>query len=82
MTTTDYQPIDCELYSQYEVYILHRTPLRVDTGAPEGGVCDLHCRAVDLQTRDGAEFICLQDAGGHRRWVRLDHLLRVSTGGA
>lgn len=82
MTTTDYLPIDCELYSQYEVYILHCTPLQVDADTPEGALYDLHCRAVDLQTRDGAEFICLQDEGGGRQWVRLDHLLRVSASGA
>ena len=26
---TDYQPISCDLYSQYEVAVMHRTPLRV-----------------------------------------------------
>ncbi len=77
MTTTDYRPIDCELYSQYEVYILHRTPLLVDMATPEGMLHGIHCTATDLQTRDGGEFICLRGPAGETRWVRLDGLLSV-----
>lgn len=78
MTTTDYRAIDCGLYSQYEVYILHRTRLVVDADTSDGALRSLRCHAVDLQTRDGAEFIALLDEDGKQRWVRLDRLLSVS----
>lgn len=78
MTTNDYRPIDCGLYSQYEVYILRRTCLRVDADTPEGSLRGLPCVATDLQTREGAEFIRLQAAAGKTHWVRLDRLLSVT----
>jgi len=77
VTTTDYTPIACDRYSEYEVYILRRTWLRVDADMPDKVLTDLRCRATDLQTRDRAEFICLQPEAGEVLWVRLDHLRKV-----
>ena len=77
MTTTDYHPIACERYSEYEVHILRGTWLRVDAVLPERSLHDLRCRATDLQTRDGAEYICLRPESGEALWIRLDLLQKV-----
>lgn len=77
MTTTDYKPIACELYSEYEVHIMRRAWLRVDAAIPGRELRNLRCQAVDLQTRDRAEFICLRQEAGENLWVRLDHLRKV-----
>lgn len=77
MTTTDYRPIACERYSELEVHILRGTWLRVDAALPATVLEDLRCRATDLQTRDGAEYIRLQPEQADALWVRLDHLRKV-----
>lgn len=74
---TDYTPIDCGRYSEYEVAIMHRQRLRVSWREPEG---ESHVEVLlpkDLCTRDGEEFLIAQGAGGQRLELRLDYIQRA-----
>ena len=70
---TDYQPIDCGLYSEYELAIMHRQPLR--TVWVEGNVIfDRILLPTDLKTRSGEEFLYGRDEEGRAVEIRLDRI--------
>ncbi|BAU50217.1 transcriptional antiterminator, Rof [Sulfurifustis variabilis] len=75
----DYTPISCDVYSELEVAILHRTRLRI--AWREGNVCHTHVvMPLDLQTRDHQEFLhCRLEAGDvvALRLDRITHLERA-----
>ncbi len=73
---TDYRPIDCDLHSHYERYVIEGTPLlaRWDDGQE---IRTAICRARDLYTRQGEEFIVLEQADGERVSVRLDRIVQL-----
>lgn len=75
---TDYRPIACALYSQYEVAVLHRTPLRLRWRDPVGVVHVEVLMPEDLETRNGEEFLLARTPAGEPRRVRLDRLATVS----
>jgi Rho-binding antiterminator len=59
METTDYVPIDCGLYSEYELIIMHRNRLQLSWRDAAG---DAHIGIVtptDLNTCEGAEFMAV-----------------------
>ena len=74
---TDYKPIACDLYSQYEVAVLHRTPLRVRWRGMDGVTHLEVLMPEDLETRDGEEFLVAHTANGDHRRLRLDRLMAV-----
>lgn len=76
---TDYQPIPCALYSQYEIAILHRTPLRVRWRDADGVTYLETLTPEDLVTRDGEEFLIGHNTAGEPRRLRLDRMATIST---
>lgn len=79
MTTNDYRPIDCGLYSEYEVLAMRRSWVALVVTAEDGSVQELRCRVLDVRTRDGAEFMEVEAEGGERLAFRLDRLCQVRT---
>lgn len=75
---TDYRPISCALYSQYEIAILHHTPLRVRWRATDGVTHVETLTPEDLVTRDGEEFLVGHNTAGEPRCLRLDRVAPVS----
>ena len=75
MKPTDYKPIDCSLYSEYELAIMHRTRLQLSwcdaAGTPRIEVL----LPVDLRTRQGEEFLVTIDPLGAEREIRLDRIM-------
>jgi Rho-binding antiterminator len=72
---SDYQPIACDLYSEYELAILHRTPLTLSWRGTDG--LD-HLETLvpkDLVTCKGEEFLVFLNAAGEQLKVRLDRIL-------
>lgn len=68
-----YQPVSCDLHSRLELAILRRRALHLAwpsaEGAREGqGV------AVDIYTRDGAEWLEVDLVTGERVRLRLDQM--------
>lgn len=79
MERDDYSPIDCALYSHYELAIMHRNRLRL-TWRDAGG--EVHIGVVtpiDLRTRQGAEFMIATQQDGAKLEIRLDRITSCAT---
>ncbi len=72
MEPTDYQPIDCDLYSEYESAIVLRQRMQLAWRGDDGLLHLETVTPVDLQTRARAEYLLVSDA----RQIRLDRILR------
>lgn len=72
-----YVPIDCDLYSRYELAIMHRRTLRLVWADDDGRA---HLETVlpcDLQTRAHQEFLLAETLAGDARCLRLDRIRHV-----
>jgi Rho-binding antiterminator len=69
--TDNYTPIACALYSEYELAILHRRRLRLHWRDAAGMDHIEFVRPIDLRTREGEEFMVLEDG----RELRLDRIV-------
>jgi len=72
MEPTDYQPIDCDLYSEYECAIVQNRRLQLVWRDDTGTVHLEVVTPVDLRTRNREEYLLVGDA----REIRLDRILR------
>ncbi|GAB4293737.1 MAG: hypothetical protein Kow0096_09540 [Thiohalomonadaceae bacterium] len=73
----DYQPIECGLYSEYELAIMRRRRWRMHW-RDETGTDHLETlRPTDLQTRNGQEFMSAVTDNGDERCIRLDRIIRI-----
>jgi Rho-binding antiterminator len=76
---TDYRPISCALYSQYELAILRHTTLRLRWRDGDG-ITHLETLAPqDLETCGGEEFLLACNTAGERLRVRLDRIMALPT---
>lgn len=71
----DYTPIECGLYSEYEVAILHQIVLKLHWRDAQGMDHIDRVKPLDLQTRNHCEYLVAQDSEGNRREIRLDRIL-------
>lgn len=78
MKPTDYTPIDCGLYSQYELAIMHRDRLQLGWRDPAGNVHIGCVTPTDLRTRNGAEFMVVAGQDGETHEIRLDRILHFT----
>lgn len=72
---TDYNPIDCSRYSEFELAIMHRTRLQLGWRDAAG---DLHLESLlptDLCTRRRTEYLVVVDATGRVYEIRLDQII-------
>lgn len=74
MKTTDYQPIDCDQHSVLELLAMRRTRVTAKAVDAHGGGLAVTGTAVDVLTRDAAEYLVIRDATGTDRSLRLDRL--------
>lgn len=74
---TDYTPIDCALYSDYEHAIIHRQRLRVCWQEPGGQPRIEVCTPLDLLTRDHEEFLVIDTGSGQHQELRLDFIRQI-----
>jgi len=68
-----YQPISCELYSEYELAIIHRQSIKLVWQTAR----QIHMATVipeDLVTKDHQEFLLARDHQGQALRIRLDHI--------
>jgi Rho-binding antiterminator len=72
---SDYQPIDCGIYSRYEVAILHHERLRLRWVDAAGTPHLAALQPLDLQTRLGEEFLLATTLDGSPLRVRLDRIV-------
>ena len=75
MEPTDYRPIDCSLYSEYELAVMHGKRLRICWRDAQGSPRIEVLIPIDLRTRQGEEFLVVKDHNGFEREIRLDRIL-------
>ncbi len=68
-----YTPVSCEIYSRYELAILHRAWLRVLWHGRRGPRLE-RLLPLDLRTHRGAEYLIARTPGGVPRVMRLDRI--------
>lgn len=76
---TDYQPISCDLHSEYELAIMHRTPLTLCWRGQDGLDHLETLLPQDLETRNGEEFLVVKNGAGEQFKVRLDRISAAHT---
>lgn len=77
MTSKPYQPVDCGQHSLYEQFIIQGTRLRGRWHQGQAVIESRGCRAVDIYTRDGEEFITLSLPDQAAATVRLDRIIEL-----
>jgi len=75
---TDYTPISCANYDQYEIAILHGSKLHL-TWQTDNVIYNQIITPLNLRTAHGEEFLILRLADGQTTQVRLDHIRRTQT---
>ncbi len=53
----DYQPVSCQIHSEYELAILRRTRLQLEWRHEAGKTIRQTVLPVDILTKNGAEFL-------------------------
>jgi Rho-binding antiterminator len=74
---TDYTPIDCGQYSEYERAVLRRKRLRISWHDPHGQSHIDVFMPTDLFTRSGEEFLVLDRGDGKPFELRLDRISKT-----
>jgi len=74
---TDYTPIDCGLYSEYELAILQHQHRRITWHDANGQSRIDALIPVDLLTRNHEEFLIAEDSTGQRVELRLDYIVKT-----
>jgi Rho-binding antiterminator len=74
--TTDYRPISCSVYSEYEVAILHREKLRL-SWCSDNVIYNQVVLPLDLRTVHGEEFLICRIESGETCHIRLDHIRKM-----
>lgn len=69
-----YIPIDCGFYDELELLAIRQTPCLFFIELPNGHIARWEGVIKTFETRQGAEYMILQDG----REVRLDHLIEVN----
>lgn len=78
---SDYRPVDCAIYSRYELAILRRQKLLL-SWRDEQDMAHLEIvEPKDLQTRKGEEFLIAERCDGAPVRLRLDRILAVRQSG-
>ncbi|KHF26508.1 Rho-binding antiterminator [Solemya velum gill symbiont] len=75
---SDYQPVSCDLHSQYELYAMHKTPVTIllhGNDAPLKGVI------MDMRIVDKAECLVLLVENSDKTIIRLDTIRQVTPTG-
>ena len=71
---TDYQPISCQLHSEYELLAMHRTPVRVSLAGRDSPLLGI---IIDIKARNGAEFLLLKSDNKETE-LRLDSITEIT----
>lgn len=77
----DYQPISCINHERLEYAVLTRHKLDLTWQAPNEAAQRSVLMPLDVQTRDGAEWLMAGDGQGHQYVIRLDWISAFSEGG-
>lgn len=74
MDKQDYQPVSCELHSQYELAIMHKSKLELSWLSNGELVTQTNILPLDVQTRDKAEYLIATNDKNENLCLRLDQI--------
>ncbi len=75
---TDYQPVSCARYDEYEIAILHGRKMHL-TWRDGNVIYDQTVTPLNLRTAHGQEFLIVRVHDGATRELRLDRIRRAET---
>jgi transcriptional antiterminator Rof (Rho-off) len=73
-----YQPVSCDLHSQYELFAMHKTPVTIQL---HGEHVPLEGMIRDIRIMDNAECLILSGNSGDEHIIPLDTIRQVTTTG-
>lgn len=71
---SEYETVSCASHSEYELWIMHGELLRVRWFDEDGLEHTELLRPVDLETRQGDEYLVARTESDQRRRIRLDKI--------
>lgn len=74
---TPYKPISCDLHSQYELAIMHKSQLCLTWIENNEPVTKSGLTPVDVQTKNKAEFLIAKTPGQDELVIRLDKITNM-----
>lgn len=77
MTHNDYHPVSCDMHSQLELAIMHRTKLSL-SWYPAECLQTETVLPVDIQTKNKQEFLYVKTDDNKIREIRLDKIKSMS----
>jgi transcriptional antiterminator Rof (Rho-off) len=72
---TDYKPISCANYDQYEIAIMHGSKMHL-AWQTDNVLYDQIVTPLNLRTANGEEYLLVRLGSGESAEVRLDHIRR------
>jgi Rho-binding antiterminator len=72
-----YQPVSCDLYSQYELVIMHNNLLRLSWREHDEVITAENLIPLDIQTKNKAEFLIAKTTAQNILCIRLDHITEM-----
>ena len=72
-----YQPVSCELHSQYELAIMHKNRLELSWLSEGTLVTETNIMPLDIQTKNKAEYLLAVNEKNENLRIRLDHIKKM-----
>ena len=73
-----YQPISCELHSEYELAIMHKNTLCLTWHEDGEVVTETNIIPVDVQTKNKAEYLVVKRTEQNNPFfIRLDYIIEM-----
>lgn len=78
MDKTDiYQPVSCDVHSQYELAIMHKNQLQLSWFIKGEIITEQNIVPLDVQTKNKAEYLIAKSSNGENLCIRLDHITEM-----
>ncbi len=77
ISNTSYQPVSCDLHSQYELAIMHKNKLALTWLTDEQVKTTSNVFAIDVQTKNKAEYLIAESIDKKKLCIRLDHITEM-----
>ena len=74
---TPYQPISCELHSQYELAIMYKTRLQLVYRDKNNFMVNDIVMPIDIKIKNKAEYLIALSAENKTISIRLDYIIKL-----
>ena len=72
-----YQPVSCELHSQYELAIMHKSKLELSWLSGGELVTETNVQPLDVKTENKAEYLVAVTEKNENLLLRLDQITKM-----